>query len=206
MEDNDSDNYLLGSANRRLLFSSQLSQGIDTSQRGNALTNESSIDKSLDIRLLSQIDFLTPAVSCRDLCLTISSRKRFPRKYLTLLKTLLTILGSLARRHRRNIPLERGLFLSVKSVMVPIAIFDFIQDAQQSEVKKNCLFPLERMAVATLQAPEENPYLILPDDILLNLRKLLQKPDFTVLDESRITRYQRDFKELQVSPCFGDHF
>lgn len=82
--------------------------------------------------------------------------------------------------------------------MVPIAIFDFIQDAQQSEVKKNCLFPLERMAVATLQAPEENPYLILPDDILLNLRKLLQKPDFTVLDESRITRYQRDFKELQM--------
>mgnify|MGYP007041161272 CR=1 FL=1 len=53
----------------------------------------------------------------------------------------------------------------------------------------------ERMTVATLPAPEENPYLLLPDD----LNAALQKRDFSILDESRITRYQREFKELQVS-------
>lgn len=61
------------------------------------------------------------------------------------------------------------------------------------------LFPAtERIALATLQAPDENKYLSLPEDINSNLQKLLQKPDFTVLDETRISRYQRDFKELQV--------
>lgn len=66
-------------------------------------------------------------------------------------------------------------------------------------MEKSSLFPTtERMAVATLQAPDENKYLNLPEDINSNLQKLLQKPDFTVLDESRISRYQRDFKELQV--------
>ena len=54
------------------------------------------------------------------------------------------------------------------------------------------------MAVTTLQAPDENKYLSLPEDINSNLQKLLQKPDFTVLDKTRISRYQRDFKELQV--------
>ena len=70
---------------------------------------------------------------------------------------------------------------------------------QHSEIKKANLFPAtERIAVATLQAPDENKYLSLPEDINSNLQKLLQKPDFTVLDETRISRYQRDFKELQV--------
>ncbi len=57
----------------------------------------------------------------------------------------------------------------------------------------------ERMTVATLPAPEENPYLLLPDDLNAALQKLLEKRDFSILDESRITRYQREFKELQVS-------
>lgn len=70
---------------------------------------------------------------------------------------------------------------------------------QHSEIKKTNLFPAtERMAVTTLQAPDENKYLSLPEDIHSNLQKLLQKPDFTVLDKTRISRYQRDFKELQV--------
>lgn len=70
---------------------------------------------------------------------------------------------------------------------------------QHSEIKKMNLFPAtERIALATLQAPDENKYLSLPEDINSNLQKLLQKPDFTVLDETRISRYQRDFKELQV--------
>lgn len=70
---------------------------------------------------------------------------------------------------------------------------------QHSEIKKTNLFPAtERMAVTTLQAPDENKYLSLPEDINSNLQKLLQKPDFTVLDKTRISRYQRDFKELQV--------
>lgn len=63
MDEGDSQNDLLGNANRRLLFSSQLSQGIDTSDSANPILNENSIDKSLDIRLLSQMDFFTPAVS-----------------------------------------------------------------------------------------------------------------------------------------------
>ena len=46
--------------------------------------------------------------------------------------------------------------------------------------------------------PKDNPYLLLPSEINDSLQKLLQKPDFKVLDESRLTRYQHDFKELQV--------
>ena len=62
MDEGESQNYLLGNANRRLLFSSQLSQGVDYSQQAPPLLNENSIDKSLDVRLLSQLDFFTPAV------------------------------------------------------------------------------------------------------------------------------------------------
>ena len=62
MDEEDSQNYLLGNANRRLLFSSQLSQGVENSQPTNPLLNENSIDRSLDVRLLSQMDFFTPAV------------------------------------------------------------------------------------------------------------------------------------------------
>ena len=59
----DSENYLNGNVNRRLIFSSQLSQGMESSQRGNPIISENSIEKSLDVRLLSQMDFYTPAVS-----------------------------------------------------------------------------------------------------------------------------------------------
>ena len=62
MEDGDNDSLSTGNAHRRLLFLSQLSQGVDGSQRGNPLVSETSIDKSLDVRLLSQMDFFTPAV------------------------------------------------------------------------------------------------------------------------------------------------
>ena len=63
MDDGDSENYLNGNVNRRLIFSSQLSQGMESSQRGNPIISENSIEKSLDVRLLSQMDFYTPAVS-----------------------------------------------------------------------------------------------------------------------------------------------
>ena len=46
MDEGESHNYLLGNANRRLLFSSQLSQGVDYSQQAPTLINENSIDKS----------------------------------------------------------------------------------------------------------------------------------------------------------------
>ena len=62
MDEGENHNYLLGNANRRLLFSSQLSQGVDYSQQAPTLINENSIDKSLDVRVLSQSDFFTPAV------------------------------------------------------------------------------------------------------------------------------------------------
>ena len=65
MDDGDSENYLIGNVNRRLIFSSQLSQGVESSQRGNPIISQNSIDKSLDVRLLSQMDFYTPAVSVR---------------------------------------------------------------------------------------------------------------------------------------------
>lgn len=48
--------------------------------------------------------------------------------------------------------------------------------------------------------PQSNPYLSLPNDIEEFLQHLLQKPDFKVLDEDRLTRYQKEFKELQVQP------
>ena len=71
-------------------------------------------------------------------------------------------------------------------------------DLQQSESKKPTLFNQQTMTVSSLPLPSSNPYLILPEDIQENLDKLLNKPDFKVLDESRLTRYQREFKELQV--------
>lgn len=62
MDEGDSQAYFLGNTNKRLVFSSQMSQGTDNSFLGNPLPNENSIDKSLDVRLLSQLDFFTPAV------------------------------------------------------------------------------------------------------------------------------------------------
>lgn len=127
MEDNDSDNYLLGNANRRLLFSSQLSQGFDTSQRANAATNENSIDKSLDIRLLSQTDFLTPAVQFVNSCLCFSSPRKFLLKYLTLYVILLTLLEFLEKRLKRSIPLEPGPFSNENLDMVDCYVMCMIE-------------------------------------------------------------------------------
>ena len=62
MDDGESQSFLGGNVNRRLIFSSQLSQGVENSQIATSLQNENSIDKSLDIRLLSQMDYVTPAV------------------------------------------------------------------------------------------------------------------------------------------------
>lgn len=62
MDDGESQSFLGGNVNRRLIFSSQLSQGVENSQIATSLQNENSIDKSLDIRLLSQMDYFTPAV------------------------------------------------------------------------------------------------------------------------------------------------
>lgn len=65
-------------------------------------------------------------------------------------------------------------------------------------MKKRCLFSSQPLTVASLPLPPSNRYLSLPEDINNTLQNLLQKPDFKVLDESRLTRYQRDFKELLV--------
>ena len=54
------------------------------------------------------------------------------------------------------------------------------------------------MTVATLPVPETNPFLRLPEDVECRLKKLEEKRDLSILDESRISRYQRDFKELEV--------
>ena len=62
MDDGESQSFLGGNVNRRLIFSSQLSQGVENSHIATSLQNENSIDKSLDIRLLSQMDYFTPAV------------------------------------------------------------------------------------------------------------------------------------------------
>ena len=62
MDDGESQSFLGGNVNRRLIFSSQLSQGVENSQIATSLQNENSIDKSLDVRLLSQMDYFTPAV------------------------------------------------------------------------------------------------------------------------------------------------
>ena len=58
--------------------------------------------------------------------------------------------------------------------------------------------PTQQLTVASLPIPRNNPYLHLPNEIEYYLNTLLQKPDFKVLDQNRLTRYQKDFKELQV--------
>ena len=63
------------------------------------------------------------------------------------------------------------------------------------------------MTVATLPVPETNPFLRLPEDVECYLKKLVEKRDLSILDESRISRYQRDFKELEVGvwdACHAD--
>lgn len=66
-------------------------------------------------------------------------------------------------------------------------------------MKRRNVFPTQSITISTLPAPKANPYLVLPADIEDTLQHLLHKPDFKVLDEKSITRYQHDFKELQVS-------
>ena len=58
--------------------------------------------------------------------------------------------------------------------------------------------PPQQLPVASLPLPRNNPYLHLPNEIEHYLNTLLQKPDFKVLDQNRLSRYQKDFKELQV--------
>ena len=62
MEEGDRENGLFGSDTRKLAFSSQLSQYPDSSQRTQTLNNDSGIEKSLDIHILTQNDFCTPGV------------------------------------------------------------------------------------------------------------------------------------------------
>ena len=75
-------------------------------------------------------------------------------------------------------------------------------DLSQPEAKRGNLFSCTQeesdMTVATLPVPETNPFLHLPEDVESRLKKLEEKRDLSILDESRISRYQRDFKELEV--------
>ena len=58
--------------------------------------------------------------------------------------------------------------------------------------------PTQQLTVSSLPLPRNNPYLHLPNEIEHYLNTLLQKPDFKVLDQNRLSRYQKDLKELQV--------
>lgn len=101
MDDRDSQNYLFGNVNRRLLFSSQLSQGVESSQTVIPPNNENSIDKSLDVRMLSQLDFFTPAVYLSYTKSLYSIMKMFLLSYLIQQKILLKILEYL-EKHLKN--------------------------------------------------------------------------------------------------------
>ena len=69
-------------------------------------------------------------------------------------------------------------------------------------MKKQCLFPSQQQAQpfvsASLPVPDPNPYLLLPPEKETELSALLTKRDFVVFDLSHISRYQNDFKELEV--------
>ena len=108
MDDRDSQNYLFGNVNRRLLFSSQLSQGVESSQTVIPPNNENSIDKSLDVRMLSQLDFFTPAVYLSYTKSLYSLTKMFLLSYLIQQKILLIILEYLEKRpkSRQKLVLE----------------------------------------------------------------------------------------------------
>ena len=69
-------------------------------------------------------------------------------------------------------------------------------------MKKQCLFPSQQQTQpfvsATLPTPDPNPYLVLPPEKETELNALLKKRDFVVFDLNHISRYQNDFKELEV--------
>lgn len=62
MDEGDRENGLFGSDGKKMAYCSQFSQCPDSSQRTLTLNNDSGIEKSLDIRVLSQNDFCTPGV------------------------------------------------------------------------------------------------------------------------------------------------
>ena len=81
MDEGDSDNYLVGRSNRRLLFSSQLSQGIESSQPSHPVVPDMNNDRTLDVRLLSQLDFFTPAVGIIFFIQTVVYTREFIPEY-----------------------------------------------------------------------------------------------------------------------------
>ena len=62
MDEGDRENGLFGSDGKKMAYCSQFSQCPDSSQRTLTLNNDSGIEKSLDIRVLTQNDFCTPGV------------------------------------------------------------------------------------------------------------------------------------------------
>ena len=62
MDEGDHENGLFGSDGKKMAYCSQFSQCPDSSQRTLTLNNDSGIEKSLDIRVLTQNDFCTPGV------------------------------------------------------------------------------------------------------------------------------------------------
>ena len=52
--------------------------------------------------------------------------------------------------------------------------------------------------------PDSNPYLVLPSEKKAELDALLKKRDFVVFDASQLSRYQKDFKELDVPAKWMD--
>lgn len=86
-----------------------------------------------------------------------------------------------------------------------------VADLSQSDAKRGNLFSCTQeeneMTVTTLPVPENNPFLHLPEDVDCHLKELVEKRDLSILDESRISRYQHDFKELEVGvrcDCHAD--
>lgn len=119
MDEGDSQAYFLGNANKRLVFSSQMSQGTDNSFLGNPLPNENSIDKSLDVRLLSQLDFFTPAVRIQVWNgLLYSSTKNHHLSYLSLRVIQQIILAYLERLLRKPPNQDLDLFLNERLGLV----------------------------------------------------------------------------------------
>lgn len=81
-------------------------------------------------------------------------------------------------------------------------------DVSQSDMKKRCLFPSQQqtqpIVSTTLPMPDSNPYLVLPSEKKAELDALLKKRDFVVFDASQLSRYQKDFKELDVPAKWMD--
>ncbi|KAK8826410.1 hypothetical protein WA577_007740, partial [Blastocystis sp. JDR] len=181
MDEGDRENGLFGSDGKKMAYCSQFSQCPDSSQRTLTLNNDSGIEKSLDIRVLTQNDFCTPGFT-----------EELHSQLFDSLKDSTENCGVFGETPQKPRTASSRSFFKRKAGY----------DVSHSDMKKQCLFPSQQqtqpLTSATLPMPDSNPYLSLPPEKEAELDALLKKRDFVVFDANQLSRYQKDFKELDL--------